>query len=105
MSYLTLPESAMSTLVMNWLVFDNSLAGVEGMSRPLMWRCRASPAAVGVVVLVHRRADQSLLSQSAPRSHDSSPLDNANLLPTIFKKFHPKESFALFKLYSTPLVD
>ena len=77
MSYLPLPESPISTLVVNWLVFDDGLAGVEVMSRPLMWRCRASPAAppaVGVAALVHRRADQSLLSQSAPRSQDSSPL-------------------------------
>ena len=72
MSYLALPDSPMLTLVVNWLVFDDGLGGVE-----VMWRCRASPAAppaVGVVVLVHRRADQSLLSQSAPRSQDSSPL-------------------------------
>ena len=58
-------------------MFDDGLAGVEVMSRPLTWRCRASPAAppaVGVVVLVHHHADQSLLSQSAPRSQDSSPL-------------------------------
>ena len=77
MSYLTLPDSPMSTLVANWLVFDDGLVGVEVMSRPLTWGCRASaaaPPAVGVVVLVHRRADQSLLSQSAPRSQDSSPL-------------------------------
>ena len=74
MSYLALPESPMSTLVVNWLVFDDGRAGVEMMSRPLTWRCRVSPTAppaVGVVVLVHRRADQSLLSQSAPRSQDS----------------------------------
>ena len=77
MSYLALPDSPMSTLVVNWLVFDDGLAGVEVMSRPLTWRRRTSPAAppaVGVVALVHRRADQSLLSQSAPRSQDSSPL-------------------------------
>ena len=52
MSYLALPDSPMSTLVVNWLVFDDGLAGVEVMSRPLTWRCRASPAAppaVGVV--------------------------------------------------------
>ena len=30
---------------------------------------------MGVVVLVHHLAGQSLLSQSAPRSQDSSPLD------------------------------
>ena len=29
MSYLALPDSPMSTLVVNWLVFDNGLAGVE----------------------------------------------------------------------------
>ena len=52
MSYLALPDSPMSTLVVNWLVFDDGLAGVEVMSRPLTWRCRAPPAAppaVGVV--------------------------------------------------------
>ena len=77
MSYLALPDSPMSTLVANWLVFDDGLVGVEVMSRPLTWRCCASLAAqqaVGVVVLVHHRADQSLLSQSPPRSQDSSPL-------------------------------
>ena len=58
-------------------MFDDGLAGVEVMSRPPTWRCRASPAAppaVGVAALVHRRADQSLLSQLAPRSQDSLPL-------------------------------
>ena len=45
MSYLALPDWPMSTLVVNWLVFDEGLAGVEVMSRPLTWRCRASPAA------------------------------------------------------------
>ena len=67
----------MSTLVVNWLVFDDGLAGKELMSHPLTWRWRVSPAAppaVGVVALVHRLADQSLLSQSAPRSQDSLPL-------------------------------
>ena len=43
MSYLALSESPMLTLVLNWLVFDDSLAGKEMMSRPLMWRCHASP--------------------------------------------------------------
>ena len=77
MSYLALPDSPMSTLVVNWLVFDNSLTGLEMMFHPLMWRCRATPAAppaVGVVVLVHHRVDQSLLSQSAPRSQEFLPL-------------------------------
>ena len=77
MSYLALPDSPMSTLVTNLLVFVDGLVGVEVMSRPLTWRCRGSPAAppaVGVIALVHRRADQSLLSQSAPRSQDSLPL-------------------------------
>ena len=77
MSNLALPDSPKSTLVVNWLVFDGGLAGMEVMSRPLMWRRRVSPAAplaMGAVVLVHHRADQSLLSQSAPRSQDSSPL-------------------------------
>ena len=32
MSYLASPESLMSTLVANWLVFDDGLAGVEVMS-------------------------------------------------------------------------
>ena len=72
-----MPDSPMLTLVVNWLVFDDGLAGMEVISRLLTWRCRASPAAppaVGGVVHVHRRADQSLLSQSAPRSKDSLPL-------------------------------
>ena len=62
MSYLALPESPMLTLVLNWLVFDDSLAGKEMMSRPLMWRCHASstaPTAAGVVVLNHHHVDQS----------------------------------------------
>ena len=47
------------------------------MAHPLMWRCPVSPAAqlaVGVAVLVHHRADQSLLSQLAPRSQEFLPL-------------------------------
>ena len=77
MSNLALPESPLSTLVANWLVLDDGLACVEVMSRPLTWRCCASPAAppeVGVVVLVHHRADQSLLNQLAPRSQEFLPL-------------------------------
>ena len=77
MSFLASPKSPISTLVVNWLVFDDGLGGVEVMHRPLMWRFCASPAAplaVGAVVLVHHCADQSLLSQSAPRSQDSLPL-------------------------------
>ena len=37
MSYLALPESPISTLVANWLVFGDGLVGVEVMSRPLTW--------------------------------------------------------------------
>ena len=74
---LALPELPMLTLVVNRLESDEGLIRVEMMSCPLLWRCRASPAsppAVGVVVLVHHRADQSLLNQSAPRSHKFLPL-------------------------------
>ena len=58
-------------------MFDNGLAGEEVISRSLMWRCRAFPAAppaVEVVVLIHHRADQSLPGQSAPKSQEFLPL-------------------------------
>ena len=85
-------------------MFDDGLASVEVMSRPLTWRCCASPAAlpaVAAVVLAHRRADQSLLSQSAPRSQDSSPLV-LGLLELRFLASQKLEHLAQFPLGACP---
>ena len=77
MSYLALPESSMWAFTESKLALISLAAGLEMMVRPLMQRCCAStaaPLAVGVAVHVHHLANQSLLSQSAPRSQDSLSL-------------------------------